>query len=201
MCCLSGDSAPWRHRHHRRARHRTLPEAHAGARRSLRRRGLARGTLRRRTCLSGKVNPRWPGPPWRGSALFLLILLVAGCGTGEGPGDLRQKPLPVVAPGALGPFAVGRTDRIVTPRRDGIDREGFTVTVWYPADTTPRPARTPFSGLFGASVKDAPVLEGVQPFPLVLFAHGLRAIREQNSYQVEWLASRGYVVVSGDFHG
>jgi dienelactone hydrolase len=34
------------------------------------------------------------------------------------------------------------------------------------------------------------------PYPLILFSHGWRGFREQNTFQMQELASRGYVVVS-----
>jgi pimeloyl-ACP methyl ester carboxylesterase len=42
---------------------------------------------------------------------------------------------------------------------------------------------------------DAPVLEEGGEFPLLIFSHGWSGFREQNIYQVEELASHGYVVV------
>ncbi|WP_166805822.1 alpha/beta fold hydrolase [Jeotgalibacillus sp. R-1-5s-1] len=39
------------------------------------------------------------------------------------------------------------------------------------------------------------------PFPVVLFAHGLGGIRNQNTFQVEELASHGYIVIGIDYPG
>ena len=43
---------------------------------------------------------------------------------------------------------------------------------------------------------DAPPLEGNAPLPVLLFSHGWNGFRAQNTYQMEELASYGYVVVA-----
>jgi fermentation-respiration switch protein FrsA (DUF1100 family) len=48
------------------------------------------------------------------------------------------------------------------------------------------------------SVLNAPVNKKVENTPLVLFSHGIWGMRFQNTAQFEALASRGYIVVSGD---
>ena len=46
------------------------------------------------------------------------------------------------------------------------------------------------------SHEEAPILDGERPFPVVTFSHGYMGIRSQNTWQMEELASQGYVVVA-----
>ncbi|MEC9032053.1 MAG: alpha/beta fold hydrolase [Planctomycetota bacterium] len=98
--------------------------------------------------------------------------------------------------------------------------------VWYPAVESARSAKkTTFSEFFGkyqaeagqfvdhfggklsevesrfrcAGVRGAALRQGV--FPLLVFSHGNGGIRHQNIFQVEHLASHGYIVVSADHTG
>jgi len=48
------------------------------------------------------------------------------------------------------------------------------------------------------SILNAPLHPQVKHTPLVVFSHGLRGMRFQNTAQFEALASRGYIVVSAD---
>lgn len=43
---------------------------------------------------------------------------------------------------------------------------------------------------------EAPPLPTEEPFPVLIFSHGWEGFKEQNTYQVEELASHGYVVVA-----
>jgi predicted dienelactone hydrolase len=43
---------------------------------------------------------------------------------------------------------------------------------------------------------DAPAAEAAAPYPLILFSHGWSGLRFQNTYQMEELASHGYVVAA-----
>jgi dienelactone hydrolase len=49
------------------------------------------------------------------------------------------------------------------------------------------------------SVRDARVREG--KFPLIIFSHGNRSIRNQSTFWCDYLASHGYIVVSADHTG
>ncbi len=98
--------------------------------------------------------------------------------------------------------------------------------VWYPAVDEARTGRkATFSGFFGkhqeaagefvrhfggrmkeveerfqcCGVRDAVLRKG--RFPLLVFSHGNGGIRHQNVFQVEHLASHGYIVVSPDHTG
>jgi predicted dienelactone hydrolase len=48
------------------------------------------------------------------------------------------------------------------------------------------------------SYPEAPVTKAPGAFPVLVFSHGWRGYRSQNNFQVEELASRGYVVFSAD---
>ena len=45
---------------------------------------------------------------------------------------------------------------------------------------------------------DAPIAAGETPYPVLLFSHGWQGMRAQNTFQMEELASRGYVVIAPD---
>lgn len=51
------------------------------------------------------------------------------------------------------------------------------------------------------SYKDATPLMAQEKFPLLLFAHGMSLYSRQNTFQLEELASHGYVVVALNFTG
>jgi alpha-beta hydrolase superfamily lysophospholipase len=48
------------------------------------------------------------------------------------------------------------------------------------------------------SYVDSPLTEADDPFPVILFSHGWGGFRAQNTYQMEELASQGYVVAALD---
>ncbi|TXK84332.1 carboxylic ester hydrolase [Paenibacillus sp. N3.4] len=51
------------------------------------------------------------------------------------------------------------------------------------------------------SYKDATPLQASKKFPLLLFAHGMSLYSQQNTFQLEELASHGYVIVALNFTG
>ncbi|NHZ72075.1 MAG: hypothetical protein GWP17_03205 [Aquificales bacterium] len=95
------------------------------------------------------------------------------------------------------------------------------VQVWYPAEKPAKGKRAPFVADFEIggpaiaerfnfppflvrhvdlvrthSYEDAPLLAAEEPFPAVTFSHGYLGLRSQNTWQMEELASQGYVVVA-----
>lgn len=148
----------------------------------------------------------------RGSVWFvcLLLLVLNACGensstTGAGGGTVAD---PLVA----GPHPVG-----VTSIELHDDARGRTLLteVWYPADESARgrPAAPiasylppQLAGLAKnftvplVAVRDAGLAAG-GPFPLIAFSHGSGGIRFQNTFQMEHLASHGFVVVAPDHQG
>lgn len=127
--------------------------------------------------------------------------------------------LPVVTlPEPTGPYRVGIVDREL--RDESRDRR-LMASVWYPAaeggasaplthnpdevmnalgDLTGLPALL-FQHLRYVTVaasEGAPVLTDIDPFPILVFSHGLVGMRLQNSSTLQELASWGYVVVALD---
>ena len=109
---------------------------------------------------------------------------------------------------------------IYTP--DTADSRRILVQVWYPADVKFGAARAPYlpnSSIIQSALADfiempafmlghlgqirthsfidQPAGSG-ERFPVLVFSHGWRGMRQQNTFQMEELASRGYVVFSAD---
>ena len=155
-----------------------------------------------------RLAVRWS---WRGATRASLVALsfllpLQGCGDSSGGGA------PAADPSARGPYPVG-----VTRVELFDDARGRTLLteVWYPADesarsATPSPAAEYLPEGLGfladnatielTAVREAPIAPG-GPFPLIAFSHGSGGIRFQNTFQVEHLASHGYVVVAPDHEG
>ena len=132
------------------------------------------------------------------------------------PGPTGRYPI-----GTLTRHWVDHDRREIFAGPDGGPRE-LMVQVWYPARagaTSPRApyvddARTlerlallmglprrAFEGLASVlthAVRDAPVADDGLAYPVLLFSHGRCGVREHNTFQVEELASHGYVVVTID---
>ncbi len=97
------------------------------------------------------------------------------------------------------------------------------VQVWYPANPRPGDLRAPWlehldlagkalaeqndlppqlAGYLALartnSYLDAPLVAGSQRFPVLVFSHGWDGVRTQNTYQMEMLASHGYIVFAPD---
>lgn len=70
----------------------------------------------------------------------------------------------------------------------GSKQRRLTTEVWYPA-----------AGRHRGQKRKAPLHAAVAPYPLVVFAHGLSAVRKQSASFCRHLASRGYIVASPDF--
>ena len=155
-------------------------------------------------------------------APFILLWMLSGCPAGDdddsgSAGDdddaaAPAEPLDLPDDPALAGVPVGVTT---------VEFEGITMDVWYPAaesavggpgeDVDVRefiPAEV--SEVLGdvdlplistVAVRDAPVREPVEPYPIVVFSHGFGGFRTQSVDVTVHLASRGYVVVSADHPG
>jgi len=156
---------------------------------------------------------RWPKPNlrmvWGGTGLLLsaVCFFVAGL------------IYPVFSfPPLTGPYAVGTTTRyLVDPNRREThagapkgNRE-LMIQLWYPAQVKPREKFADYveprmAGRRNAqlalvktrSLLDAPVLQRDRAFPVVLFSPAIGGSRYQNTFQMEELASHGFVVVGMD---
>ncbi|HEY8516817.1 MAG TPA: hypothetical protein VIS07_15015 [Candidatus Binatia bacterium] len=138
--------------------------------------------------------------------VLLAATLLAACGDASGTGGTAADPA------TPGPYPVGVTR--ITLRDEARGRTLLT-EVWYPADESVRglppsplgeylPPDLAFladnATIPVVAVREAPISPD-GPFPLVAFSHGSGGIRFQNTFQVEHLASHGYVVVAPDHEG
>jgi len=112
---------------------------------------------------------------------------------------------------------------ITTPAED--DRRELVVQIWYPADADVSSPRAPYlpeaDALISAlarvqgipafnvfhgnlkyvttyAVPSAPVAGGEDSYPVLVFLEGLTGFRQMNTFQVEELASHGYIVAAID---
>lgn len=126
-----------------------------------------------------------------------------------------------------GPFAVGRTTRVLTDtsrtnRYLIATNSSFMITIWYPAEPTPgvlpgayidpqlaSPLAEPhvgssgdvasrLAGFFAFSLPDIPVALAGSPYPVVIYSHGYTFHRQENSEKLEELVSHGFVAVAMD---
>lgn len=111
----------------------------------------------------------------------------------------------VVVPDELGPHAVGRRSiEVVDSARD----RTLNVDVWYPADADAA-EDAPFTrysflptAYFDSEVaRDQPEVAGDGPFPLLVYSHGSGGISYAASFNMEHLASYGFVVAAPDHKG
>jgi predicted dienelactone hydrolase len=150
-----------------------------------------------------------------------LVALALGCG-GVAQSGKRSEAAPFSPPS--GPFAVGTQEYLWIDQnrdepftKDPADRRHLLVRVWYPAEATPgeETARYvldvneyPETSVYRRghhiktnSVTGAPLARGDAPFPVLVYHHGGRTARFTGTFQVEELASHGYVIVSADHPG
>jgi predicted dienelactone hydrolase len=141
------------------------------------------------------------------SALALLVLIIA---------SLLVEPLQVIAqtpatfePLALtarGPYRVGVQTISVT---DTARNRTLKLEVWYPAIVNADQEKTEYRSqvgetnyvMPGRAGRDAPILETVSKFPLLVFSHGQPDNRMQTADLLEHLASQGFVVAAIDHTG
>lgn len=132
--------------------------------------------------------------------IWCLLLVAAGLSACAAPEpevvDAARRAPRFEDPEARGSYAVGR-------RRETVVARGmrFTADLYYPAQATRPAGRDEYSAIDGSTVADAPPLRGEAPFSLAVFSHGLSGVREQNTFQVEYLASHGWIVLTIDHEG
>lgn len=111
----------------------------------------------------------------------------------------------LMVPDALGPHAVGRrTIEVVDVERD----RTLNVDVWYPADAASaedapltRYSFLPTAYFDSEVARDEPEVAGDGPFPLLVYSHGSGGISYAASFNMEHLASYGFVVAAPDHKG
>lgn len=102
--------------------------------------------------------------------------------------------LAMADPADFGNYHVGSATMVIQdPQRN----RRLVTEVWYPAlAQNGERAKTYASGATTLALRDAQPAPG--PFPLIVFSHGLAAVREQATFLTEHLASHGYVVAAPD---
>jgi predicted dienelactone hydrolase len=141
------------------------------------------------------------------SALALLVLII---------GSLLVEPLQVTAQTpatfepptltARGLYRVGVQTISVT---DTARNRTLKLEVWYPAILTADQEKTEYRSqvgktnyvMPGRAGRDAPILETVSQFPLLVFSHGQPDNRMQTADLLEHLASQGFVIAAIDHTG
>ena len=119
-----------------------------------------------------------------------------------------QTPAPFGPPAltARGAYRVGVQTLNVT---DEARQRTLKLEVWYPAILEAEQESTEYRAqvgktkyvLAGRAGRDAPILETVSQFPLLIFSHGQPDDRIQTAYLLEHLASHGFVVAAIDHTG
>ena len=133
------------------------------------------------------------------------------------------RPYPPTGPYPIGTRTLHLVDASRTDPHapDPASPREFLVQLWYPAELTPDARPAPWMpdaeiiapeiakalelpGFFldhliyarTDSYLDLPVATDGSPFPAILFSHGYTGFRAQNTFQVQELASRGYIVAA-----
>lgn len=162
------------------------------------------------------------GLAWTAGGLALLMLLLS-VGLGILFPIVRLAELPGPYKVGTTTLALIDTERLDPYAPFPNQRRAVMMQLWYPAEEDVAGRRAPYlaNGLtvahavaarFGLpsfllnhvrllqarAIVEAPVVEEETRFPLIFFSHGLGGVRNQNTQQVETLASLGYVVAAVD---
>jgi len=129
------------------------------------------------------------------ASLALIAAFLAACGGGKSGPPAAELLDAAMQRGAHGvgvtTIELVDTSRPTEPNGDvpGSDERKLPIEVWYPADPT---AEQP-------EARDAALVGGGGPYPLIIVAHGLSANRRLYASYGQHLASHGYVVAAPDF--
>jgi predicted dienelactone hydrolase len=130
----------------------------------------------------------------------LLLLGLLGCAaeTDKTSSDSAATPdaTPAASPAALGPYAIGTQDFIVTGRT-GVE---LVVQVWYPTEGTGKLLYS-YMGAYTGLAQETPAPACEEMRPMMAFSHGNTGLRWQSLFWTEYLASHGFVVVAPDHTG
>ena len=145
--------------------------------------------------------------------------------TGLGPKFYRtiSNCFPTPLPKPTGKYVVGTTSLLLTDssranRYNNPTNSSFMITLWFPARATighfPPPyleskaapafaglygvSQTVLTGLFGQASGESEIATDEAPYPIVIYSHGFKVGRRDNTAKCEELASHGYVVVAID---
>jgi len=142
------------------------------------------------------------------------LLFVTACAGDRNDSTRKENPMTTVPnqiapevtpPNELGPHPVGRrTIKVVDASR----KRTLNVDVWYPADaesasSAPLTRYTflPTAYVDSTTARDMPAVASDGPFPFVVYSHGNGGISYVASFNMEHLASYGFVVASPDHLG
>jgi pimeloyl-ACP methyl ester carboxylesterase len=131
----------------------------------------------------------------------LAPVLAVACQAAD-PLDVPQDPLAQPAPVGVQTLAVdGRTVEVWYPApSDAPEGPGDEVPIapFLPASFIDATPELTLPTLTTSAVRDAPLRDGGEPWPVVVFSHGFGGFRQQSVDLTTHLASRGYVVLSAD---
>lgn len=118
---------------------------------------------------------------------------------------------------AKGEYNIGTTYFTWSWSFEDSQPEQYVGQIWYPADHEERPTYTKYlpetvyqtdlkynpqiaelSSVITDASLDAPLLQNHAPYPALFFSPGLGLLRQQDTFMFEYLASRGFIIVSID---
>jgi predicted dienelactone hydrolase len=139
---------------------------------------------------------------------FALLMVIIGSLLVEPARVIAQTPAAFEPPAltARGSYRVGVQTISVT---DTAHNRTLKLEVWYPAILNADQEKTEYRSQMGRTNyveqgragRDAPILENLKPFPLLIFSHGQPDNRMQTTYLLEHLASQGFVIAAIDHTG
>ena len=170
---------------------------------------------------------KWPGFAWNGWAIVSGVALYLAAVVLPYVLAVPHLPKPT-GRYTVGTrtFYVVDTARSDVFETNGRNPRELMLQVWYPAERVAKARRAPFIADFKIggpaiarrfgfppfflrhmdlaqthSFLDVPLAVGGTPFPVLTFSHGYLGLHSQNTWQMEELASQGYVVVAPNHTG
>ena len=133
----------------------------------------------------------------------MVVLFIAGCVRGEPlvfPDDPSAAGVPV---GVRTVTTADQTFEVWYPASDGVGGvpDVLNFDAFVPAVFTDAVGPVTLPTATTTAHRDAAVRPATNPYPVILFSHGLGGFRTQSWTWAEHLASRGYVVVAPDHPG
>ncbi|MCM8567728.1 alpha/beta hydrolase family protein [Thauera linaloolentis] len=156
----------------------------------------------------------------------MIIAMCLGIGAGlvsamegEASRKTRNVPVDIFADQARGPYRTGTfevlwvNEALDDPSTTAVgDSRKVMVQLWYPASSSVQQDHAPYAispqlygeshwvhqlgGVRTRSVLNAPVVEGRERLPVLIYNHGAMHPHFSGTFQTEFLASHGYVVVA-----